>query len=98
MAPGTATYSSTRFVSNTTQFTITGTPTLAENESLVIRMDTHGACREDARMSYRIETVNGPDTPNLIYRNVAQAGRALEQRFKYSNMMMVLGLIILYAR
>ena len=85
VAPGTATYSSTIqswFVSNTTQFTITGTPTLAENESLVIRMDTHGACREDAQMSYRIETVNGPDTPNLIYRNVAQAGRALEQRFQ----------------
>ena len=85
VAPGTATYSNTSLswiVSNTTQFTITGTPTLAENESLVVRMETEGACRDEAQATYRIETVNGPDTPDLIYRNVAQAGRALEQRFQ----------------
>ena len=69
VSPGTATYSSTIqswFVSNTTQFTITGTPTLAENESLVVRMDTHGACRDEVQATYRIETVNGPETPNNI--------------------------------
>ena len=85
VAPGTSTYSSASqswFVSNTTQFTISGTPTLAENESLVVRMETEGACRDEAEATYRIETVNGPDTPELIYRNVAQAGRAMNQRFQ----------------
>ncbi|MGC6403141.1 MAG: hypothetical protein ACON4A_06805, partial [Flavobacteriaceae bacterium] len=82
---GTATYSATTgswFVTNTTQFTITGTPTLALDESLNIRMTTSGACRDEASTTYRIETVNGPDTPDIIYRNVAPQGRGLEQRFQ----------------
>ena len=88
VAPGTATYSATTnswFIANTNLFTISGTPTLALDESLNIRMITAGACRDEAEFNYRIETVNGPDTPDIIYRNVAQQRRGLDQRYKIFN-------------
>ena len=80
---GSATYSNntgTWTVSDTTTFTITGTQTLLANESLFIQIETSGSCDDEASFNYRIETVNTPNTPDIIYRNNPQNSRALEGR------------------
>ncbi|MDA9016150.1 hypothetical protein N9H69_05645, partial [Flavobacteriaceae bacterium] len=80
---GSATYSSLTgawTVSDTSAFTITGTPTLAANQSLLIQIETSGSCDEEAVFYYRIETVETPNDPDIIYRNNPQNSRALNSR------------------
>ena len=69
---GSATYSALTgwwTVSNTSVFTITGTPTLLADQSLFISIETSGSCDTEATYNYRIETVDTPNTPDIIYRN-----------------------------
>ena len=80
---GSATYSTLTgawTISNTSAFTITGTPTLAANQSLLIQIETSGSCDEEAVFNYRIETVQSPNDPDIIYRNNPQNSRALNNR------------------
>ncbi|MDA7711303.1 hypothetical protein N8873_04490, partial [Flavobacteriaceae bacterium] len=79
---GSATYSSalgTWQISGTTQFSISGTPTLADDESLYFEIYTSGECDDEALFTYGLETAKVPATPDIIYRNNPHMSRALEQ-------------------
>ena len=49
---------------------------------MFIRIRTDGPCRDEVEYNYTIETVNDPVVPDIIYRNVAQKGREVRERFK----------------
>ena len=84
---GSATYSAGVWtVSETTQFTITGTPTSLANSSLFIQIRGFGPCDdenlENVTATYSIQVNDGPATPDIIYRNNPNRSRPLNQRFK----------------